>query len=98
MQEILKFQYDSIGAGEHILINRHIHKSGKRLVKKKYNNKILINKIPETVLANYSGGLLAVNIDIGNYELENNEQVLVNYKLCHLISQEQWDILMKAVF
>ena len=39
---------------------------------------------------------MAVNIDIGNYELENNEQVLVNYKLCNLISQEQWDILMKA--
>ena len=56
----------------------------------------MINKIPATVLANYSGGLLAVNIDIGNYELENNEQVLVNYKLCNLISQEQWDILIKA--
>ena len=28
-------EYDSIGAGDHILINGHVHKSGKRLVKKK---------------------------------------------------------------
>ena len=88
-------EYDSISDGDHILINAQVHKSGKRSIKKKNKNKLLINKIPATVLANYSGGLLAVNIDIGNYELEKNEQVLVNYKLCNLISQEQWEILMK---
>ena len=87
-------EYDSIKACDHILINGHAHKSGKRLVKKKYNNKILINKIPATVSVNYSGGLMAINIDIGNYELEN-KQVLDNYKLCNLISQEQWVKIIK---
>ena len=54
----------------------------------------MINKIPATVSANYSGGLMAINIDIGNYELEN-KQVLDNYKLCNLISQEQWVKIIK---
>ena len=57
----------------------------------------MINKILATVLANYSGGLLVGNIDIDNFEIEKNEQVLMNYKLCNLISQEQWEILMKEV-
>ena len=67
-----KEKYDNIIAGDHLLINANVHKSGKRLVLKKYKNKFRINKIPATVISNYNNGLFAVSIDFGNYELNKN--------------------------
>lgn len=87
-------KYDTISIGDHLLINAQVHKSGKRLILKKYKNKLRIKKIPATVINNYSNGLFAVSIDIGNYELAKNEQLIIDYKLCSLISDEQWNILM----
>ena len=44
---------------------------------------------------NYGGGLLVVSIDISDYEFEKDEVLFVNYNLCDLISDEQWDIIIK---
>ena len=32
----------------------------------------------------------------GNYELEKNEELIVDYKLYYLISDEKWKIIMEA--
>ena len=54
-----------------------------------------VNKIPTTVVNNYGGGLLVVSIDISDYEFEKDEVLFVNYNLSDLISDEQWDIIIK---
>ena len=54
-----------------------------------------VNKIPATVVNNYGGGLLVLSIDISDYEFEKNEVLFANYNLCDLISDEQWNIIIK---
>lgn len=61
---------------------------------KKNKVKSRINKIPATVKNNYGDGLLAVSIDIADYELDKNEILIINYKLCNFISNEQWDSII----
>ena len=60
--------YDDIKSGNHILINKYVHKNGKKLVRAKFNIKNRIFKIPATILENYGGGILGINIDISTYE------------------------------
>ena len=87
--------YDDIKSGNHILINKLVHKNGKKLVRAKFNKKNRIFKIPATILENYGGGILAINIDISTYEFEKNEQYIIEYNLCDLITDEEWDKIMK---
>ena len=54
-----------------------------------------INKIPATVVNNYGGGLLVVSIDISDYEFEQNEVLFINYNLCNIISDDQWNAIIK---
>lgn len=84
-------KYDDIKEGSHILIIPQVHRSGKRIVKKKFKIKSRINQILATVKYTYGNGLLVVNIDIGDYEFEKDEVLLVDYNLCSLISEEQWE-------
>ena len=37
-----------------------------------------MNEIPETISKNYGNGVFAVYIDLNNYELEKNEELIVN--------------------
>jgi len=46
-------------------------------------------------LENYGGGILEISIDIANYELEKNEQLLIDNKLWKIITGEQWNKIMK---
>ena len=46
-------------------------------------------------MENYRGGLLAINIDVANYELYKIEQLIIDYKLCEVINEQQWKNLMK---
>ena len=87
--------HDDINIGAHLLIKPQVHKIGNRILAKKLKVKSRINKIPATVVNNYGGGLLVVSIDISDYEFEKNEQLFVNYNLCNLISEEQWNIIIK---
>ena len=88
-------EYDNIAEGCHILINQNVHKKGKKLMVSKFKNKEKIFKIPATVLSNYGGGLLAISIDISNYELEKGEECIIDSKLCSLISQDLWNTIIK---
>ena len=54
-----------------------------------------INKIPATIVNNYGGGLFVVSIDISNYEFDQNEVLFINYNLCNIISDEQWNTIIK---
>ena len=49
------------------------------IIKSKFNNKNRIFKIPVTILENYGGGLLAIKIDKPNYELNKDEELIINY-------------------
>ena len=64
------------------------------IIKSKFNNKNRIFKIPGTILENYGGGLLAIKIDKPNYELNKDEELIINYKLCDLISDDEWTKIM----
>ena len=46
-------------------------------------------------MENYGGGLLAINIDVVNYELYKNKQLINDYKLCEVIKEQQWKNLMQ---
>ena len=81
--------------GTHILINEKVHKKGKKLVLSKFTKKEKIFKIPGTILANYSGGLLAISIDIATYEFEKNEECIIEAKLCTLLTQTQWEKILR---
>ena len=87
--------HDDINIGAHLLIKPQVHKIGNRIIGKKFKVKSRLNKIPATVVNNYGGGLLVVSIDISDYEFEKDEVLFVNYNLCDLISDEQWDIIIK---
>ena len=65
------------------------------IIKSKFNNKNRIFKIPGTILENYGGGLLAIKIDKPNYELNKDEELIIDYKLCDLISDDEWTKIMK---
>ena len=56
------------------------------MILSKFKKKDRLFKIPANVLENYSGGLLAISIDVETYEFEKNEQLLTDYKLCKLIN------------
>ena len=88
-------KYDNIVSGNHLLIKQNVHKSGKRLIASKFNKKEKIFKLPATVLENYGGGLLAISIDASNYEFDKGEDFIIDYKLCSLISDEQWSIIIQ---
>lgn len=64
------------------------------IIKSKFNNKNRIFKIPGTILENYGGGLLAIKIDKPNYELNKDEELIIDYKLCDLISDDEWTKIM----
>lgn len=87
--------YDEINAGNHILINKFVHKNGKKLVRAKFNTKNRILKIPATILEKYGGGILAINIDISTYEFQKNEQYIIDYDLCDLIKDGDWEKIMQ---
>ena len=91
----IKHKYDDIGIGRHILINKQVHKKGKRLVLAKFNKKNRLFKLAATVLENYGGGLLAIRLDESNYELYKNEELIIESKLCSLISDEEWNKILK---
>ena len=46
-------------------------------------------------MENYGGGLLAISIDASNYEFDKGEDFIIDYKLCSLISDEQWSIIIE---
>ena len=64
------------------------------IIKSKFNKKNRIFKIPGTILENYGGGLLAIKIDKPNYELNKDEELIIDYKLCDLISDDEWTKIM----
>ena len=64
------------------------------IIKSKFNNKNRIFKIPGTIIENYGGGLLAIKIDKPNYELNKDEELIIDYKLCDLISDDEWTKIM----
>lgn len=59
------------------------------MILSKFKKKDRLYKIPATVLGNYSGGLLAISIDVDTYEFDKNEQLLIDYKLCNLINDDE---------
>ena len=67
------------------------------IIKSKFNIKNRIFKIPGDVLENYGGGLLAIKIDKPNYELDKDEQLIIDYKLCDLISEDEWNTIMNEL-
>lgn len=87
-------EHDDINIGTHLLIKPQVHKIDKRIIAK-MKVKSRINKIPATVINNYGGGLLVVSIDISDYEFEQNEVLFINYNLCNIISDEQWNAIIK---
>ena len=64
------------------------------IIKSKFNKKNRIFKIPGTILENYGDGLLAIKIDKPNYELNKDEELIIDYKLCDLISDDEWTKIM----
>lgn len=40
-------------------------------------------------------GILAVSIDTSDYKFNKNEIFIIDYKLCNLISNEQWNSIME---
>ena len=64
------------------------------IIKSKFNKKNRIFKIPGNILENYGGGLLAIKIDKPNYELNKDEELIIDYKLCDLISDDEWTKIM----
>ena len=87
-------EHDNIKIGTHLLIKPQVHKVGNKIISKKLKDKSRLNKIPATVVNNYGGGLLVVSIDISDYEFEANEVLFINYNLCDLISDEQWNVII----
>ena len=83
--------YDDIKEGDKVLINQFVYQSGKKLVVGKFKPKTNIFKLPCTILSNYGGDLLAISIDVDNYEFNKNEENLIESKLCTLIDKEKYD-------
>ena len=54
-------------------------------------------KIADTVLEIYGGGLLTIRLDESNYELDKNEELIIDRKLCNLISDEEWNNILKDI-
>ena len=54
-------------------------------------------KIADTVLEIYEGDLLTIRIDESNYELDKNEELIIDRKLCNLISDEEWNNILKDI-
>ena len=54
-------------------------------------------KIADTVLEIYGGGLLTIRLDKSNYELDKNEELIIDRKLCNLISDEEWNNILKDI-
>ena len=85
---------EDIKIGNHILINQKVHLKGKKLVLAKFKAKDKLFKIPATIIAHYGGGLLAVKIDLSNYELEKGQECIIDYNLCSLIDETQWNKIL----
>ena len=85
---------DNIKEGDKVLINQFVHHSGKKLVISKFKPKSKLFKLPGTILSNYGGGLLAISIDVDNYEFNIGEEYLIESKLCTIIDKEKYDKLI----
>jgi len=57
--------------------------------------KEIIYKISTTILRNYSGRIIAIIINSPNYELDKGEECIIDYNHCTLISQNQWETIIK---
>ena len=57
--------------------------------------KEIIYKISTTILRNYSGRIIAIIINSPNYELDKGEECIIDYNHCTLISQNQWEAIIK---
>ena len=91
--KIKDFKDNNIKVGEHILIKNNVAKVGKRLVTKKF--KLREYKIPGTITNNYENGLFVIKIDENIGSFFEGEELIADTKHFLLISDEEWNNLMK---